>query len=107
MYGDYIKEKLGDEIIENNFGFITYRYLNVEQCYIVDIYVKPQYREGRVATDLANLVLEEAKNFGCKELLGTVVPSSKDSTISLKVLLGYGMKLKQSLDNLIIFGKEI
>jgi len=42
MYGDYVKEQLGDEIYENDYGFATYRIIEFDggrAIYIVDIYV--------------------------------------------------------------------
>ncbi len=107
LYGDYITEKVGDGIIEWKEGFATYRFLNNEQVYIVDIYVRPDFRKTRVASDMADMIVGIAKEKGAKELIGSVVPSNKNSTDSLKVLLAYGMTLKSASNDLIIFRKEI
>ena len=107
LYGDYIKEHRGDEIVETADGFATYRFLNDKQVYIVDIYVKPEARQTSAASDMADTIVLAAKLRGCTELLGTVVPSAQGSTISLKVLLGYKMTLQSSSNDLIIFKKDI
>jgi len=109
LYGDYIKEHHGDEIIETEHGFATYRYLdaNGPAVYIVDIYVIPELRQSHCASKLADEVAMKAMQVGCKKMIGSVVPSAKNSTASLKVLLGYGMRLKSSSDNLIIFEKDL
>jgi len=107
LYAQYIKEKTNDQCIESDKGFCTYRYLNENQVYIVDIFVLPKYRNSKEASKMADLVVAEAKAKGCKELLGTVVPSSKNSTASLKVLLGYGMSLNSSTNDLIVFKKDL
>lgn len=107
LYAEYIKEKLDDNCMETELGFATYRYLNDNKVYIIDIYVKPEYRKSKIASDLADLIAQEAKEKGCKEMLGTVIPSAKGSTNSLKVLLGYGMTLVSSDKDLIIFKKEL
>lgn len=107
MYADYLKEHHGDEIIETEYGFATYRYLGNDSVYIVDIYVVPEHRESNKAGVIADKVVQAAQVRGCKKLLGTVVPSAKNSTTSLKVLLGYGMKLQSSANNLIVFEKGI
>jgi len=108
MYGDYIREHRGDEIVENEKGFATYRFLNEgKTVYIVDIYVHPDFRNSKAASSLADTIVEAAKLQGCVELLGTVVPSAKNSTASLKVLLGYGMSLHSSSNDLIVFRKDI
>ena len=75
--------------------------------YIVDLYILPDFRREHVASFLADSIVEEAKLKGCNKLLGSVVPSNKNSTTSLKVLLGYGMVLESSSNDFIVFRKDI
>lgn len=107
LYADYIKERLGDEIIENETGFASYRYLNEKQVYIVDLYIRPAYRKQRAASALSDHIVEVARARGCSELIGTVVPSAKGSTESIKALLGYGLRLDSASQDLVIFKKDI
>lgn len=108
LYAKYITERTNDHVIENEYGFVTYRFINDNQTvYIIDIYVVPAYRNKKIASDLADLVVLEAKEKGCSQLIGTVVPSAKNSTISVKVLLGYGMSLNSAANDVVVFGKEI
>lgn len=107
LYADYLRERTDDQIIETELGFVTYRFLNEKQAYIIDIYVVPEHRKLGAASGMADMVVEIAKRRGCTELIGTVVASAKGSDISLKVLQGYGMTLKSHSDSCIIMGKEI
>lgn len=107
FYADYLKERTNDEIIETGFGFATYRFLDEKTCYIVDIYIVPACRKEGRASDIADIIKEIARERGCKELLGSVVPSAKGSTTSVKVLLAYGMTLKSCEKDFILFGKEL
>ena len=107
LYGDYLKERTNDHIIETEVFFATYRFLNEKQCYIIDIYVQPGWRGEHVATEAANRIAHIAKERGCTELLGTVVPSAKNSTASVQVLINYGMTLLSASNDLIIFKKEL
>jgi ribosomal protein S18 acetylase RimI-like enzyme len=107
MYADYLMEHRGDGLVSSEHGFATYRFVDASTVYIVDIYVKPEFRECNAARAIADSIVGIAKQRGCVELLGTVVPSAANSTTSLKVLIGYGMKLKSSANDLIIFTKEI
>lgn len=108
MYSEYIKERTNDKIIETPEGFATYRYLeNTKSVYILDIYVKPESRKSHIASEIANKIASEAKKQGYTSMLGSVVPSNKGSTASLKVLLGYGMSLDSSTNDLILFKKEL
>lgn len=109
LYADYLREKTDDIIMEDEGrSFVTYRYLpDKTTVYIVDIYVSPDFRKTNVASTIADEVVRLAKINGCTKLLGSVVPSNKNSTQSLKVLLGYGMVLESSSNDFIVFRKEI
>jgi len=107
MYAEYLTEKTEDKIIETPMGFATYRYVPPDTVYIIDLYVRPVYRKNGAASTIADSIVEEAKKNGCKKLLGSVVPSNKGSTNSLKVLLAYGMSLQSSSTDFIIFEKDI
>lgn len=106
LYSKYILEREGKEIIETDYGFITYIIKNIE-CYIVDIYIKPELRRQNKATELANMVTEIAKDRNCAYLIGTVSPKANGSTESLKTLLSYGFELFSSSNDIIVFKKKI
>lgn len=108
LYANYIIERTNDLIIESEDGFVVYRYLeDGKTVYIIDIYTIPSKRKEGLASRLADLVVAEAKKRECTLLLGSVVPSAKYSTISLKVLLGYKMTLHSAANDFIVFKKEI
>lgn len=108
MYSDYLYERTNDQIIETEDGFATFRYVNnFDTVYLIDIYVKPESRQKKIATGFADQIAAEAKEKGAKEMIGTVVPSAKNSTISLKVLVGYGMTLHQAGNDVIVFRKDL
>lgn len=110
MYADYLKERLGDECLILDEGFASYRYLEangVKSVYIVDIYVRPDFRKAGIAAEMADKICAIAKEKGCTQLIGTVSPTANGATDSLKVLLGYGMKLESASQNAIIFRKDI
>jgi GNAT superfamily N-acetyltransferase len=108
LYAQYLEERSFDHIIETERGFASYRYLNDgKSVYIVDIYVTPRARKDGVASALADTIVREALQKGCTELLGSVCPSAKGSTLSLKVLIGYGMTLHTASNDFIVFRKEI
>lgn len=108
FYAEYLKEKTDDKIIETEFGFATYRHLPDQQAtYIVDLYVLPDYRKEGYASRLADQICNEAKALGYTKIFGSVVPSNKNSTDSLRVLLGYKMTLKSSSNDFIFFERMI
>ena len=108
LYAQYLKEKTNDHIIETDYGFATYRFIDSNNsCYLTDIFILPDLRQKNLATKLADQVCMEAKARGCSSLIGSVIPSNKDSTISLKVLLEYQMKLLSCESDIIYFRKDI
>ncbi len=106
LYGQYILEREGKHIVEDERGFATYSYL--EDCvYIEDIYVLPEFRKSGAASKYADFIASEAKLKGYKTILGSVSPRAKNCTSSVSVLLAYGFKLSNCDSNLVYFSKEI
>lgn len=108
LYAEYLTERTNDLIIETDTGFATYRYLDDKvTVYIVDIYTVKEARMTGKAFYLMDLIAEESRAVGCKMLMGTVFTNCKGTTVSTKMLLAYGMRIESSLENCIIFKKDI
>lgn len=107
MYADYLMEKAGDGIIETEQGFASYRLMPDAKIWLMDIYVKPEYRRTRAAISMGDQVMEIGKLKGCTEMIGTSIPSLPRSTPGLKLMLAFGMELKSAMADLIILKKEI
>ena len=82
-------------------------YFVEKECYIKDVFVKEEHRKTGEATRLGDEVAKIAKSKGCTKLYGTIVPSVKGSTESMKFLLAYGFKLDSSVSNFIALVKEL
>lgn len=106
LYGEYIKERLGHDIIEHQDGFVTFN-ISEDVCIIEEIYVRPEARGKRLGTDLANLVFKKAKEHGCKIVVGRVFMGAKNATDALKAHLSYGMKLHSLEKDFIVIFKEV
>lgn len=102
----YLKERENVDTIETREGYATY-VISGDECYIRDIFVLSQFRRQRFASSIADRIAKIATGNGCKFLTGSVCPSTSGATASLNVLIGYGMKLYSSQDNLIIFKKDL
>ena len=106
LYGFYIKEREGFEILEDDYGFATYK-IEGNTVYIRDIYVVPPCRNSHYGENMANQIGLIAKTEGCTKMLGTVAPQAKGSAQSMLILLAYGMKPTHSDANLVYFMKEL
>lgn len=106
LYGEYIEEREGLSILENEKGFFTYM-IKGDECYIKDIFIAKEFRRTGAATEFAEQITKIAKDNGCKFLSGTCVPSTNGSTESLKAMFSYGFKVHSSSNDLIILIKEL
>jgi predicted GNAT superfamily acetyltransferase len=101
LYAQYLKDREEYEIVENEFGFATYKVFENE-VYIRDIYVVPEKRKVGMAKTMADQVCFYAKQKGAQKLIGSVDITASGATDSLKVLLAYGMSI-QSLNGSMIY----
>lgn len=106
LYAEYLLEKTDHMIIEIPEGFITYKYIN-QSVYMMDLYIRPEFRKMGFSTKLMNAVVKEAKDKGCVELLGSIIPSNKNSTESLRVFLKNDVILVSASNDFIVLRKDI
>lgn len=107
LYSQYVQERTDRQILETEYGFCTYVIQPNQIVYIEDVYVIPEHRDSGLASKFAKDIIEIAKNQGCNKMLASVVPTAKNSTESVKRLIGFGMKLDSSTNNFIIFSKDL
>lgn len=110
MYQEYLEERMGDGLVYRDEGFASYRYFNdgdTPSVYIVDLYVRKDFRKSGIASEMADRIVEIAKRDGKTRLIGSVNSLAKNSTDSIKVLLAYGMEFYKSTPDGLIFKKEI
>jgi GNAT superfamily N-acetyltransferase len=107
-YANYVKEREGFEVIENEKGFFEFK-INSDDCYIRTMYVAPEFRAHGAAKELAHLVEETARANGCKYLVGTIIPSlnKTQATESMGIQLKYGFKIEAAHEDVIILRKEL
>lgn len=106
LYGEYIKERRDRDIVENEKGFATYVFMP-KGVYIEDIYIRPDYRKQGIGREFADKIKDIALEKGVTKMYGSVVPSTKGSTNSLKALLSYGFSLDSSSNDFIILYKDL
>jgi GNAT superfamily N-acetyltransferase len=108
LFGDYIKEREGKEIIECQHGFMTYIFnLDRGDCYIEDCYVAPGHRLRGIGSTLLNSLIAHASAKGCKTLTTSIRPSTKGATDSMKAILAAGFKLMAAFQDAIFFKMEL
>lgn len=106
LYSDYLNETGQRHIVETDKGFATYQ-IDGSECYIVDIYIAPEARRTGLCHKIVNQVIDKAKEQGCRVLTGSVNTSIKTPGISVKVLLGHGLRFLREDPGIIWFYREI
>lgn len=106
LFADYKREREQVETLEHEHGFVMYKIFG-EECYIIDIYVNPDFRMTGLASLLADKVTDIAKLSNCKTLTGTIDTRLVSSTISAKILFAYGFRILRNDGPVTWFVKEI
>lgn len=107
LYGQYLDERENKEILENEYGFVTYKFLNSNECYIQDIYIIPEMRKQGLSFKMRDEVIAIAKAKGCSTLIGSVSIGANDATRNLKILLNDDWQIHAINGNMIFVNKRI
>lgn len=108
LWAEYIKERLNKDMLETAGGFATYYFVPDKMAvYIEDVFVKKEQRQSGVASWLVNEISLIAKKNGMNKIYVTVMPSSNGSTTCIQAIIAYGFKLSGSVNDAILFVKEI
>lgn len=106
LYAQYVKERLGKDVIENDDGFCTLVISN-DCFYIEEIFVQKESRREGVAQKFADEACAWAKRLGYKEIIGSVNIRAKNPEYSAHVLHAYGFRMFKAHDGMILYKKEI
>lgn len=105
-YAQYMKEREGLDTIENDNGFISYKFIE-DGCYIHTVFVQKESRGSLAMVDLCEKVRRVSLEKGCHKVFCTVVPSLPGSTYTIEILIRYGFILDSATNNFICLKKEI
>lgn len=106
LYGQYIEEREGKNIIESEYGFITLQNLE-KTCYLIDIYVVPEKRKTGEARRLGQLAEKCARDSGYTSVITTVVPTAPYCTENIRMLINDKWTVYHSENNIIYLKKEL
>ncbi len=108
LWAEYIKERLNKEMLETAGGFATYYFVPEKSAvYVEDVFVKKEKRLSGIASWLVNEISMIAMKNGMNKIYVTVQPSSNGSTDCIAAIIAYGFKLSGSVNDAILFVKEI
>jgi len=107
LYAKYLEERQDTKVIETDIGFATYKQVDDETLWLIDIFVEKEFRRLGKATQLSELVQIEAEKLGCTKMLGSVDITANNVTESMKAVLSNGFKFSHAIGNVLYFIKDI
>lgn len=106
LYAQYVSERLGKDVLENEHGFCTCIVMN-DRFYLEEIFVRKESRRAGHAQKLADEAVAWAKRMGYKKVIGSVNLKARGYLYSMKLLEIYGFKLFEANQNMLFFEKDI
>jgi GNAT superfamily N-acetyltransferase len=106
LYSQYVKERLGKDVIENDDGFCTIVITN-DRFYIEDVFVRKEARQTGAAQDFGTQACEWAKRLGFKEVWGSVFAKANGAENSIRLLHQFGFRIFSAGQDMIWLKKEL
>lgn len=106
LWADYIRECGILEIIEDEYGWVTFHAEPAGFVFINDMYVAPEKRRTGHARKLLEQVFAWGKERGCTYCMATIHTSSKSVTAAVAGAIACGFHIAPSNDkDLILIGR--
>jgi hypothetical protein len=106
MYKQYLQSYLDCKFKETEMGFIGYLLEENEFCDTQNLFILPENRNKKEATNLINWVLVEAKEKNCKEVTCSIQYKNPMHNEALALALKMGFKLKDVSSEAILLNLE-
>ena len=106
LYGRYIKEREGKDILEYDDRFISYE-INGDFICAFDAYVIPEKRKNGLFKSLIEEIEEIGRENKCSWILATVDPKDKNRERSTKALNSMGLFYWKFNSSLLWYKKEL
>jgi GNAT superfamily N-acetyltransferase len=110
LYSEYVKEiGCGRDVIEiDKVAFVTYFiHLDIKECYIEDMYIRPRYRNGGLCFKILKNVEDIARKKGCTNLTHGIVKSHKNFEMIKLISEKYGFVQCHTTETEVYLAKEI
>lgn len=104
LYHQYITERNGFELIENEAGFLVYK-INGIECFIVDMFVAKDKRNKYYGTDLINELVKIALENKCINITANIHLWDKNCNSTLVASILTGFVLVKADSNILLIEK--
>lgn len=105
-YKAYLLESYNRHCYDHDHGFVHYSIINTH-CIIHNIYVDPEKRQSRIASEMADKIVEIAKKEGATNLICEIDKRNRTFNAAVAAILGYGFNLIDESQFYLTFHKDI
>lgn len=106
LYAKYMKERQNAEILENESGFVVYKFLEKE-CFINEMFVDTNKRSKGVGRALIYELEAIALEKGCDCISANIHLWDKGASNTLMAALSVGFEVSRSEQNILLIAKKI
>jgi hypothetical protein len=106
LFYDYINEREGKRIIEDERGFLVFKVIN-EECFIAEGYVREAERGSSAFSDLLRHLFVTAQSDGCKVVTATIHLADVGAMRTLKAVLKRGFRVCSANNDVLLIMKEV
>ncbi len=105
LYEDYLKERLSAELVYDDTGFVSYKKFPNDSIFILDIYIKPEFRNRNCSLNFAKKVSDKegiVKFIFCESFF-----KSNNWAISDKFIKSWGLSPISENEESILYMVEV
>ena len=106
LYQEYLMERQGLSTIENEFGFVAFRF-SKEECYLGEIFISQSARRSRKGRALLQEVEICARKASCQFIAANVFSSDPNATSTLSAAFACGFKIRNCVGGVIVIEKKL
>lgn len=106
LYAKYIKEREGGFLLENEFGFISYKFVD-QECFIMNMYIEQSEQakgHGRALIAKLNKIAGDAD---CNVISANVHLWDEHSSETLAAALATGFKVTAANNNVLVIAFKV
>ena len=107
LFAEYIAEKCSAEIIEEEYGFITYRFEPNGVCFLADMFISKAVRDRKLGSELLDRLESKCRGSGIVLIRANIDTTLPLSTETVGKAISKGFKLKETTQRHLIIEKEL
>jgi hypothetical protein len=106
LYAKYIKARAGEEILENEQGFIVYKFFDKE-IFLKDMFIDESARGTSLCRQMIEILSQMGRDHGCEILTATIHLNDERASNTMHSALHVGFKILRAEGGTILIGIDL